>query len=75
MKVVTLIAIYAACIWAGAMDKRTYRTGMAAAYRRSAFRTVYTDAAMVFAGIMLLKLVVDIARRTHDTKRKQIFLT
>ena len=69
MKVVTSVEIYAALIWAGAMDKRTYRTGMDAAYRRSALRvisasrTVSTDAAVVIAGMMPLKLVVDIERR------------
>ena len=47
MKVVTSIAIYAA-----PMNKRTYRTGIEAAYRRSAlrvisaFRRVLTDAAV-----------------------------
>ena len=51
MTVVTLITIYAALIWTEAMNKRTYRTGMDAAYRRftlsviSVFRTVSTDAA------------------------------
>ena len=64
MKVVTSIAIYAAPIWTGAMDKRSYRTGMDAAYRRSAlriisaFRTVSTVAAVVIAGMMPLRLVV-----------------
>ena len=75
MKVVTSIAIYAAPIWAGAMDKRSYRTGMDAAYTRSAlrvisaFRTVSTDAAVVIAGMMPLRLIVDIERRKHDSRR------
>ena len=76
MKAETLtIAIYAAAIWAGAMDKRSYRTRMYAAYRRSAlrvisaFRTASTDAAVAFAGMMLLRLVVDIEKRKHDIRR------
>ena len=76
MKVVTSIAIYAAPIWAGAMDKSSIGgTGMDAAYRRSAlrvisaFRTVSTDAAVVIAGMMPLRLVVDIERRKHDSRR------
>ena len=36
MKVVTSIAIYAAPIWAEAMNKRDYRIVIVAAYRRSA---------------------------------------
>ena len=57
------------------MDKRSYRTGMDAAYRRSAlrvistFRTVSTDAVVVIAGMMPLRLVVDIERRKHDSRR------
>ena len=68
----TSIAIYAGLIWAGAMDKRTYRTGMDAAYRRSVLRvifascTVSTDAAVVIAGMMPLKVVVDIKERKHE---------
>ena len=74
MKVVTSIAIYAAPIWDWAMDKRSYRTGIDAAYRRSAFRvisafhTVSTDAAMVIAGMVPLKLVVNIERRKHNIR-------
>ena len=67
MKVVTPIAIYAAPIWAGAMNKRTYRTGIYAVYRRSALRVtsafcrylVSTDAAVLLAGITHLKLGVE----------------
>ena len=49
------------------MNKRTYRTVIEAAYRRSAlraisaFRTVSTDAAVVIAGMMPLGLVVEYA--------------
>ena len=70
MRVVTPIAIYAVLVCkAGDMDKRSYRTGIDAVYRSfafraiSAFRSVSTDAAVVIAGIMHLKLVVDIERR------------
>ena len=51
MKIVTLIAIYAVSIWAKAMNKRTNRTLIEPAYRRSALRvisvflTVFTDRA------------------------------
>ena len=75
MKVVTLIAIYAVPIWAGAMDKRTDSAGIKAAYRRSAlrvisaFRTVPADATLVIAGMMLLRLGVDVEKRKRDTKR------
>ena len=37
---VTSIVIYAASLWAGAMDKSRYRTGMDADYRRSALRVI-----------------------------------
>ena len=53
MKIVTSIVIYAAPIWDGAMNKRSYRIGIESAYRRStlrvisAFRTVLTDAGMM----------------------------
>ena len=46
--------------WGGAMDKTTHRTGIEAAYRRSAlriifaFRMVPTIAAVVIAGMMLI---------------------
>ena len=36
IKVVTSIAVYAAPMWAAAKNKRIYRIGMEAAYRRSA---------------------------------------
>ena len=51
------------------MDRRIYKTGIEAAYRGSSlkvlfvFRTVCTDAAMVIAGMMLLRLVVDVEKR------------
>ena len=76
MKVVTSIAIHTGPIQPGAIDKRSYRTGMDAAYRRSAlrvifaFRTVSTDAAMVIAGMVPLKLVVDIENSKHDRRRE-----
>ena len=60
MKVMASVAIYAAPIKAAAMERNK------AAYRRyglrviSAFRTVYTDAAVVIAVIMPLKQVVDV---------------
>ena len=56
------------------MHRRTYRTGIEVAYRRSAlrvkpaFRTESTDAAVVIAGMMLLKLVVDVKRRKLNTR-------
>ena len=73
MKVVTSIAIYAAPIWAGAMDKRTYKTGMYAAYRRSALKVISairTVSALVFARMMPLKLVGDIEKRKHEKPQK-----
>ena len=57
------------------MDKKTYRTGIEAAYRRSAlrvlpaYRTMCTDAAVVIAGITPLKLVVNVDRRKHNTSK------
>ena len=57
------------------MDKNIYRSGIEAAYRRSALRVtsafhmVSTEMAMVIAGMMPLKLVVDLERRNHNTKR------
>ena len=57
------------------MDKRTYRTRIEAAYRKSAFRVISalhkmsTDAGVVIVGIMPLKLAVDVERRKHDTRR------
>ena len=62
-------------IWAEAVYKRIYRTGIEAAYMRSAlrvisaFRTVSTDAAVVIAGMMLLKLVKAVEKRKHNTSR------
>ena len=76
MKVMTSIAVYAAPIWAKAMDKSPYKSGMNAAYRRSAlsvisaFRMVSKNAAVVIAGMMALKLVVDIEKRKHYTRRE-----
>ena len=61
------------------MDKRAYRTGIDAAYRISAlriisvFRMVSTDAAVVIAGKMPLKLLVSIEKRKHDTKKENLF--
>ena len=58
------------------MHQRTVRTGIYAAYRRSAlrvisaFRTVSTDAVVVIAGMIHLKLVEDIEKRKHDTRRE-----
>ena len=57
------------------MNKRIYSTGIDAAYWRSAlsvisaFRKVATDAAAAvgIAGMIPLKLVVDIETRKHDT--------
>ena len=57
------------------MDKRTYRTGMDAAYRRStltiisAFCMVSTDAAAMIAVMMPLELAVDIERSKYNTRR------
>ena len=57
------------------MNKMTYRIGIEAVYRRSAlnvisaFRTVSADAAVVIAGTMLLRLVVDMKRQKCDKKR------
>ena len=48
--------------------------GIDAAFRRSAFRvifafhTVSADAVVLIAGMILLRLVVDIERRKHDTR-------
>ena len=70
-----MISIYAAPICSGSVDKRTYKTGKDVAYRRSAlrvifaFRTLSTDAAVVIAGIMPLKLIVDLERRKYDTRK------
>ena len=75
MKVVISIARYATPIWAGAMNKRTYRIVIEAAYRTSilkvisAFRMVSTDAAVVIAGMMPLGLVLDVERRKGNTRR------
>ena len=69
MKVVTSIAIYRTVIWVDVIDKRTYRVGIHAAYRRStlsvnfAIRMVSTDVALVIAWMMPLKLIVDIDRQ------------
>ena len=58
------------------MDKRTSRTVIYVACRRSAlgvisaFRTVPKDTAVVIEGIMPLKLVMDIESRKHDTRRE-----
>ena len=57
------------------MDKRIYETGIEATYKRSVLwvistvLAVFIDAAVVIAGIKLLKLVVDVERRKHDTRR------
>ena len=70
-----MIAIYAAPIWVGTMDISTYNTAIEAVYRRSAFRvisaflTASADAAAVIAGMILLKPVVDLEKRKHDTRR------
>ena len=74
MKLVTSIVIYAASVWAGAMDKKIYRTPIYAAKRSalriiSVFNAVSTYAAVVVAGMMPLKLEVDIERRKHNTIR------
>ena len=59
------------------MDKRSCRIGIKADYRRSAlrvifaFRTVSTDAAVVTAGIMALRPVVDVEKRKHGIQRKE----
>ena len=53
------------------MDKRTYRTGIDAAYRRSAltvlsaFPTVSTDTTVV---MIPLKVTVDMEKRKHETR-------
>lgn len=76
MRVVRSIALYAAPIWAEAMDKKTYRIGVDGAYRRSAlrvisaFRTVSTDAALVIAGMMPLRMLVEIERRKRLISRR-----
>ena len=57
MKIVTLIAIYAAPIWAGAINNSTYRTGIDAAY--ISFRTVSTDATVVIADDAMDKWLQD----------------
>ena len=58
----------------GIWGKRTNRTGIDAAYRRSAlrvispFRTVSTHVVVVIARMMPLKLM-DVERRKHDARR------
>ena len=70
----TSIAIYAAPTWAETMDKRTHRTGIGAAQRTSAlkvvsaFRTVSTDAVVMIAALIPLRLVVNVERRKPDTR-------
>ena len=65
MKIVTSIAIYPAPVLGGAMGRRTYKTGVEAAHRRSDFKvpftaicTMSTDVAVVITGMMPLKLVL-----------------
>ena len=58
------------------MDKKTYRIVVDGAYRRSAlrvvsaYRTVSTDAALVIAGMMLLRMLVKVERRNHLSSRR-----
>ena len=65
------IALYPEHKWAKA--KKTYRIEVDATYKRSAlqvvsaFRTVSTDAALVIAGMMLLRILVEVERRKHLT--------
>ena len=71
MKVLISIAIYAVPIWLKFIDNWTFKTGIEAAYSRSAlstisaFRTVSSDAGI--AVTMHLKLVVEVEGRKHDT--------
>ena len=69
MKVVTSIAIHSVRIKAGTMNKRNYRIGIEAAYRRSVLRVILTDAAVVIAEMMMsLTLVVDVEMRKRATR-------
>ena len=58
------------------MDNKTYRTGIDATYRRSAlriisaFRTVSTDATVVIAWMMPMKLIVDVEGIKQDTRKE-----
>ena len=71
-------ATYAAPIWAEVMDKSTYRIRVDGVYRRSAlrvlsaFRTVSSDAALIIAGMMPLRMLVEVERRKHLTSRTTV---
>ena len=62
-------------IWTGVIAEKTYRPGIDAAYKRSSLRVISTlltstDAVMVIAGMVPLKLVIDIERRKHDKRKR-----
>ena len=58
------------------MDKKTYRIGVDGVYRGSALRVlsairkVSTDAALVIAGRMTLRMLVELERRKHLISRR-----
>lgn len=80
-KVVASVILYAAPVWAAAMEKTTCRKKIARAYRLSAlraisgFRTVSDDAACVLAGMMpvdiLAKELSRIYVRSKETARTE----
>ena len=77
LRVIRSIALHAAPIWAQAMDKKSYRIGVDGAYRRSALRvvsvfcTVSTDAALLIAGMMPLRMLVE-SRKEKIYEKQEI---
>ena len=73
LRVVRSNAPYAAPILVEAMEKKTYRIGLDSVYRRSAlrvisaFHTLSTEAALVIAEMMPLRILVDVERRKYLT--------
>lgn len=70
-KVVTSAILYAAPIWAEALNVQTNRRKLAATYRLSAlraisgFRTISDEAACVLAGMMPIDILADENRRSY----------
>ena len=66
---------YTAPIWAEAMEKKSYRIGVYGAYRRSALRvvsalrTVSMDTALVIAGMLSLRMLVEVGRKKYLARR------
>lgn len=75
MSVVSSVLLYAAPIWAQAMEVKSYARSVIRVYRRSvlrvarAFRTVSYEAACVVAGMVPIELLVDERTRLYR-KRK-----